>query len=246
MMKHVLALTVLLSSGIAQASEGAHWGYSGEGAPENWGKLSPEYSTCASGKNQSPIDLSNLIEARLKPIRFQYQAGAKEIINNGHTVQVNFAPGSNIFLDDHGYELKQIHFHAPSENQINGKSFPMEGHLVHADKEGHLAVIGVMFTEGIANPTIAQAWKQMPEQPGVKNAVSAPLLTQATGLLPALRDYYQFGGSLTTPPCTEGVTWLVMKRPVRVSKAQLQQFAKVMRHPNNRPVQPVNNRPVLK
>lgn len=227
----------------AHANGPAHWGYTGEGAPEHWGQLSPDYAICGSGKNQSPIDLDNFVEAELADISFAYSAGGQELINNGHTIQVNFAPGSSVSLDGQNFALKQYHFHSPSENTIQGQSFPLEVHLVHADAAGNLAVIAVMFSEGDENPALSQAWSLMPSQAGDKVALTTPV--SAAEILPQDHSYYRFNGSLTTPPCSEGVRWLVMKTPVSVSAEQVKKFAELMQHPNNRPVQPVNARPVL-
>lgn len=242
MKKTVSALAFSLLSCAAFAGSGAHWEYAGEAGPENWAKLSPEYGTCA-GKNQSPINIDGLIESELKPIAFNYGSGTTEILNNGHTVQVNAQPGSSISIDGIVFELKQLHFHAPSENLIKGKSFPIEAHLVHADKDGHLAVVAVMFEEGKANKALEKAWAQMPKHAGDKLALTPGLAPQE--FLPKDRNYYRFNGSLTTPPCSEGVRWLVMKQPVTASREQVAAFAHVMHHPNNRPVQSVNARPVL-
>lgn len=244
MKKLVIIAMVLVISVAAYASGVTHWNYSGDAGPEHWGELSPQFTVCSEGKNQSPINLTRFIEADLKPIRIHYQVGGNEILNNGHTIQVNFAPGSKIFVDGHEFALKQYHFHAPSEHHINGKSYPMEAHLVHSDKDGNLAVMGVMFVEGEANEAIAKAWSHMPGKAGIKRKLSSAV--SAEGILPSNRDYYRYNGSLTTPPCTEGVCWLIMKEPVTASKAQLQKFTHVMHHPNNRPLQPVNARPVLK
>ncbi|MFD2273331.1 carbonic anhydrase [Undibacterium arcticum] len=159
-------------------------------------------------------------------------------------MQINYAAGSSVTVDSIRFELKQFHFHAPSENLINGKSYPMEAHLVHADKDGNLAVIAVMFKEGAENKALSKIWPLMPKDAGETNALSSPVA--AAALLPAKRDYYRFNGSLTTPPCSEGVRWLVMKQPITVSKAQVEAFSHVMHHPNNRPVQAVNSRTVLK
>jgi carbonic anhydrase len=166
------------------------------------------------------------------------------IANNGHTIQIDYAPGSALTLDGRVYELKQFHFHAPSENKIAGKQYPLEGHLVHADKDGNLAVVAVMFREGSANPQLAKLWEKLPAKAGDKAELPAGL--GVAQLLPKQRDYYRFHGSLTTPPCSEGVSWLVLKKPVTVSKSQVEQFSKVVGFANNRPVQPVNARPVLR
>jgi carbonic anhydrase len=220
-----------------------HWGYSGEAGPDNWSKVDAKNVMCALGRNQSPIDLADFVEADLKPLKIDYKATAAEIINNGHTVQVNYAPGSTLTVDNRAFELKQFHFHAPSENRIKGKPFPMEGHLVHADKDGNLAVVAVMFETGAANALLDKAWAAMPAQAGGKAALPAGL--NVLQMLPADRDYYRFNGSLTTPPCSEGVRWLVLKKPATVSKAQIDQLSKTLGFANNRPVQPVNARPVL-
>ena len=248
-MIHGLAVAALLSAtpqheSLAAGHGAAHWGYTGEAGPAHWASLKPEFSTCGNGKNQSPIDLTGFIEAELQPIAFDYGTAATEVVNNGHTIQANYQPGSTITVDGHTFELKQFHFHSPSENTIDGESFPLEAHLVHADKDGNLAVVAVMFREGKANPTLAKLWQAMPEAAGKKTSLDHGV--SVNGILPSSRDYYRFNGSLTTPPCTEGVEWLVMKTPMTVSTEQVRQFGHVMHHPNNRPVQPVNARPVLK
>ena len=238
-----LAAAALLTACATSApSHKASWGYTGEGAPENWAKLSTDYGSC-SGKNQSPINLTGFLKAELAPLKPHYVAGGNEILNNGHTIQVNFAPGSNIVVDGTEFELKQFHLHAPSENQINGKTFPLENHLVHADKSGNLTVLAIMYEEGAENAGLAQFWSQSPAKAGDKAALSTPV--NAASLLPAKLDYYRFNGSLTTPPCSEGVRWLVLKHPVTASKAQIETFTRLMGGSNNRPVQPVNARPVL-
>jgi carbonic anhydrase len=222
---------------------GTHWGYTGDMGPDSWASLKPEFGAC-SGKNQSPINLAGMVEAELKPINFSYKAGGHEVVNNGHAIQVNVEAGSSIVVDGIQFDLKQFHFHSPSENRINGKSFPLEAHLVHSDKDGNLAVISVVFEEGKANPVVKSPWDQMPKAAGGKNAL--PTKVSATGLLPANRDYYRYNGSLTTPPCTEGVRWFVMKKAMTVSKEQVEAFKKTLGFPNNRPVQPANARTILK
>jgi len=244
MKKLILIFSMFVVSGCAQSGGGTQWEYSGQGGPEYWGNLSPEFDACSSGKNQSPINLAGFIEADLEPIGIHYQAGGSEIINNGHTIQVNYDPGSTTTIDDHSFELKQIHFHSPSENHINGESYPLEAHLVHADESGNLAVIAVMFVEGEANEALAQAWEHMPTEAG--DAHSLPSSIAAEGILPSTRDYYRFNGSLTTPPCSEGVRWIVMTETVTASTGQIESFSRVIHHPNNRPLQPANARPVLK
>ena len=157
---------VLLASGVAYAGGGTPWGYAGAAGPAHWGELRPEFTACSVGKNQSPINLTGFIASDLPPLGMHYQIGGKAIHNNGHTVQVTYAPGSTMVVDGHVFALTQYHFHAPSEHHINGTASPMEAHLVHADKDGNLAVIAVMFVEGPANASLAQAWTHMPEKAG--------------------------------------------------------------------------------
>ena len=243
MSKLAIALIMGLAAGPPGTVLAQHWGYDGESGPQNWGKLDGKFATCASGKNQSPIDLNAFIEADLKPLKRNYKAGIADVVNNGHTVQINYAPGSTLSVDGIMFELKQFHFHAPSENKINGKQFPLESHLVHADKDGNLAVVAVMFQEGAAHTLLAKLWDKMPNKAGEKSALPTGL--SVSQLLPKGGDYYRFNGSLTTPPCSEGVRWLVMKQPAAASKAQIQQFSKAIGFANNRPIQATNARAVL-
>lgn len=229
-----------LSSGCA--TQTSHWGYSGHEGPENWATLSSDNFAC-DGKNQSPINLSGFIEAELSPIQMNYVAGGNEILNNGHTVQVNYAPGSNIDVDGTAFELLQFHFHAPSENSIDGQSYPLEAHLVHVDADGNLAVVAVMFEQGAENAGLSEAWSKLPAHAGDKHEL--PQVVNATALLPENLDHYRFNGSLTTPPCSEGVRWLVMKEVVSASEQQITAFSQVLHEPNNRPLQAVNARVIM-
>jgi len=242
MKKILFAASLLMLSGAVMAAGGTQWDYAGAAGPENWGKLTPEYGAC-SGRNQSPINLAGMVDAKLTPLVFSYKKQAAEIVNNGHTVQIDVAPGNSIKLDGRQFDLKQFHFHAPSENLIKGKSYPLEGHLVHADKDGNLVVVAVMFEAGKASKTLAQAWKQMPAKAGDKATLSDKIAV--LDLLPAQHGYYRYNGSLTTPPCSEGVRWIVMKKPMSASKEQIVAFTAVLAHPNNRPLQAVNARTVL-
>jgi carbonic anhydrase len=239
--KAAFAAVALIATAGASAQ---HWGYEGEAGPANWSKIDPKFAMCALGRNQSPIDVTGFVEADLKPLKFAYAAAESEIVNNGHTVQVNYAPGSTLTVDGKQFELKQFHFHSPSENKIDGKQYPLEAHLVHADKEGNLAVVAVMFQEGAASAALTKLWDKMPAKAGDKNALPAGM--SVTALLPTERAYYRYTGSLTTPPCSEGVRWLVIKKTATASKAQIDKFAKTVGHPNNRPLNPVNARVVLK
>jgi carbonic anhydrase len=238
----LLGIVIMIGGTRGECKDG-HWGYIGNSGPEHWGELDQKFAVCSSGKNQSPINLKNFIEADLPPIDFNYNTPATSIVNNGHTVKVDHSPGSTIRIDGRQFELKQLHFHAPSENHLEGKSFAMEAHFVHADTNGNLAVIGVMYDIGASNPAIEALWQKMPKQSGDRHMLTNNI--RVTDLLPRDKSYYRFNGSLTTPPCSEGVRWLVMKRPITVSTQQLKTFEQVMRHPNNRNIQPINARTVL-
>jgi len=244
MLIQLLAVVVVFVSGAVYAAEKVHWGYSGHDGPEHWSELDRKFAACSAGKNQSPINLTGFIEAELESIQFYYKTSATEVLNNGHTIQVNYAQGSSVTIANQTFELKQFHFHSPSENHIEGKSFPMEAHLVHADKNGNLAVVAVMFEEGNTNSTIKALWSNMPEKQSDKHSLSS-LKINAMSLLPNEKSYYRFNGSLTTPPCTEGVEWFVMKQPVTVSKQEVEAFEHVMHHSNNRSVQLINARVIL-
>lgn len=243
MNKTLMAICTIAGLSTGCATHNSHWGYSGSEGTENWVKLSPDNFSC-SGKNQSPINLSGFIEADLTPITFNYKAGGQEILNNGHTVQVNYEKGSHISIDGIIFELLQFHFHAPSENHINGNSYPLEAHLVHADKDGNLAVVAVMFKEGEANKGLENAWITMPKHSGDKYPLSTRV--DVDNILPKSREYYRFNGSLTTPPCSEGVRWLVMKDAVSASADQIDAFSQALHEPNNRPLQALNSRVILK
>ena len=214
-----------------------HWAYEGEGGPEHWGDLKPEYRLCASGKRQSPIDIRDGIRVDLEKIQFDYQPSGFAVLDNGHTIQVNIAPGNSLQVMGRRYELLQFHFHRPSEERINGRQFDMVAHLVHKDAQGRLAVVAVLLEksrEDKPHPVIQSVWANLPLEKGEPLAAPQPL--DLAGLLPAERGYYTYMGSLTTPPCTEGVLWLVMRQPVGLASQQLGVFARL--YPMNaRPLQ---------
>ncbi|KGT47604.1 carbonic anhydrase [Acinetobacter sp. HR7] len=217
----------------------ADWDYE---QTQQWGSLSQKYAAC-NGLNQSPINIDRSIKAELEPLTFSYNTLIQSIQNNGHTVQVDFAQGGVLDLDGEQFELKQFHFHTPSENQIKGKSYPLEIHFVHANAQGELAVVAMMYEQGKENLLLKQMWKRLPKQKGEKVVLSKPQPVQS--MLPENKEYYRFSGSLTTPPCSEGVRWLVLKEIQTASQQQIQQFADLMGHPNNRPIQPLNGRVVV-
>jgi carbonic anhydrase len=224
----------------AQSFEGVRWGYAGPGAPENWAKLHPGYAVCGTGKRQSPIDIRGGIKVDLDPIRFDYRNTLFRITDNGHTVQVDVAEGNTITVTGRSYQLQHLQFHRPSEVRINGKPFDMAVHLVHKDYDDNLAIIAVLLEKGDEHPVIQTLWNHLPLEVGM--GVTPPdAAIDLAKLLPAGRAYYTHMGSLTTPPCTENVTWMVFKEAVQISPEQSSIFARL--YPNNaRPVQPAHDR----
>lgn len=220
-----------------------HWGYHGPYGPANWGELLPEYALCGAGRNQSPVNLTGFIEAELPPLTINYAGMVIDLRNNGHTVQADYHPGSSLVVDGRIFHLKQFHFHAPSENLLNGRAYPLEVHFVHSDDHGNLAVVAVLFQTGEENRSLSKLWDQLPEHAGTSRILAAQV--RADELLPDDRDYYRYNGSLTTPPCSQGVLWLVMKQTPSVSTEQVETFTAAIGGPNNRPVQPLNARVVL-
>jgi carbonic anhydrase len=241
----VVVFLLCAAAAAATAQEhkaGPHWGYTGEASPENWGGLDPAFATCKTGQHQSPIDITETEKAKLDAIDFHYQASPLKVIDNGHTIQVSYAPGSFITVGGHSYNLMQFHFHHPSEEKIRGKSSAMVAHLVHADANGKLAVVAVLLQPGSTNGTIQSVWDNLPSEKNAVHAVDS-VTVNAADLLPRAHGYYTFAGSLTTPPCSEDVTWFVLKMPTTISTAELAVFAKL--YPlNARPVQPLNGRVV--
>ena len=236
-----LSLAVACADAAAPAAH-PHWSYGGHGGPADWGALEPEFATCKLGRHQSPIDIKGAKTADLPAIAFHYQPAPLAVIDNGHTIQVNYAPGSWIDLGGSRYELVQFHFHKPSEEKIDGKAHAMVAHLVHKNAEGKLAVVAVLLDGGGASATIDAIWKHLPAEKE-KEAVAAGISVDASALLPQDRGYYTFEGSLTTPPCSEHVTWLVLKSPLRIADGEIAQFGTI--YPMNaRPTQPGNGRPI--
>ena len=212
----------------------AHWDYAGGAGPEAWGRMKPEFSKCSSGTRQSPIDIRDGIKVNLDPVRFDYKPSAFRVLDNGHTVQVNVGPGNSIEVMGRRNDLLQFHFHRPSEERINGKQFDMVAHLVHKDIDGRLAVVAVLLDRGSAHPLVQSVWNNLPLEKGDEVAARSSLDMNA--LLPTERSYFTYMGSLTTPPCSEGVLWMVMKQPVAISPEQIGIFARL--YPMNaRPIQ---------
>jgi len=211
-----------------------HWSYAGEGAPEHWGELKPDFKLCAIGTRQSPIDIRDGFKVDLEKIQFDYRPSGFAVLDNGHTIQVNIAAGNSLQVMGRRFELQQFHFHRPSEERINGRQFEMVAHLVHKDAEGRLAVVAVLIERGSDHPLVQTIWNNLPLEK--MEALSAPGAIDAGQLLPADKAYYTYMGSLTTPPCTEGVLWMVLRQPVQLSAQQIDIFARL--YPMNaRPLQ---------
>ncbi|MFZ5880457.1 MAG: carbonic anhydrase [Chloroflexota bacterium] len=217
-----------------------HWTYEGEEGPEHWGDLDATYAVCGAGTSQSPIDVSNPTEQDLANIVFHYQPSAVNILNNGHTVQVNYDSGSYIELDGVRYDVVQFHYHAPSEHAVDGKLFAAELHIVHKNAAGALAVVGILLDEGAQNDAYQPFIANLPAEKS--DAHDAGVKIDAASLLPGVQTTFRYSGSLTTPPCTEGVSWLVMTTPVELSAEQLHALEALFEEGNNRPIQPLNDR----
>jgi len=262
---YAVSLVGTLAAAPLAAQEAPHFAYSGDRGPDNWSALSPDFATCSAGKSQSPVNISGTQDVDLPGLDIKYTSDALNFANNGHAVQANYAAGSTLDDQYHAvapnrahvgyargstvghldstYELKQFHFHSPSEHQLEGRNLPAEIHFVHADKNGHLAVVGVFVAEGAAHPTISTLWQSLPSKEGQSNGLDEGI--SALDLLPASKDYDYYQGSLTTPPCSEGVRWVVMNEPITMSGDQIAALKKAIGFDNNRPVQPLNGRAIL-
>ena len=218
----------------APSHQSVHWSYGGEGGPIRWADMSPEWAACGKGSRQSPIDIRSGIKVDLEPIGFDYKPTGFSIIDTGHTIQVNLGAGNHITVGGRMFELVQFHFHRPSEERINGRAYDMVAHLVHRDANGKLAVVAVLIERGAARKLVQTVWNNMPLE---KNELVTPAgAMDMNDILPAKREYFTYMGSLTTPPCSEGVLWMVMKDPVTISQEQIDIFARLYEM-NARPIQ---------
>jgi carbonic anhydrase len=227
-----------------------HWGYEADDGPDSWGAMDPDWRLCAAGREQSPIDLANAAEIELpaaeidtpsgEEVEVLNQAGVVDALDNGHTIQINTATGETMTVGDKTYALVQFHFHAPSEHTVDGEHFPMEMHFVHQADDGALAVLGVPVAEGAPNAGIAPLLAQVAHAPGTATTIRMPV-DFAEHVFTGVTGIYHYSGSLTTPPCSEGVNWYIRKTPTELSKEQIAEFTEVYDH-NNRPVQALNER----
>lgn len=227
---------------VAAEPHARHWDYEGAGAPDKWGQLQADFRACDLGLQQSPIDLRDARPASMESIDLTFVEMPLRVLNNGHTIQVNCTPGSGMRIGAERYELVQFHFHHPSEHLLDGTRFELECHFVHRSAGGALAVIGLLLRPGAANPTLQAVWDVMPAAEGPEIAAAARI--NAGDLLPRDRSYFRYNGSLTTPPCSEGVLWTVLKTPVEAAPEQLRRFA-LLFPGNARPVQNLARRFLL-
>ncbi|HEX8012440.1 MAG TPA: carbonic anhydrase family protein [Casimicrobiaceae bacterium] len=237
----VVLFTVASSGGGAEAA----WSYSGATGPAKWAALSKEFKQCKVGEKQSPIDIPDekARKGDLAPLLFNYKPSPLKIIDNGHTIQVSYAPGSFVSIEGKRYELQEFHFHKPSEEKINGKGHDMDVHLVHKGPDGKLIVIAILVEAGKESKLIKSLWANLPKEKGKEQTIDAVKI-DAVDLLPNDKGYYTYAGSLTTPPCTEDVTWYVLKSPIQVSAEQIARFGRL--YPMNaRPIQPFNDRDIM-
>lgn len=223
------------------ATPGGGWSYQGETGPEHWDRLSVDFDACRSGRQQSPVDISNRWPGHLPPLSFQYRSSYLSMLNDGHTIRVLYEPGSFLRIAGQRYELLEFHFHTPSEHTFQGVPADMEIHLVHRDGYGHYAIVAIPVVAGRRhNVVMARIGQNLPPYPGEEYA------DYRTGikpifLLPTNREYVSYPGSLTEPPCTEGVQWLVFLHPVEVSAEYVGRIRQIMGN-NARPIQPLNDR----
>ncbi len=240
-----LLFALLVITGLGSAQTPAHWDYYGKTGPLGWGRLDPAYRLCSQGKEQSPIDIRGAkLNKALQPIEFHYMAASVEVENTGNTVEVHVKPGSYIVADGVRYDLQQFHFHHPGEEAVNGKLADMDVHLVHKSADGKLAVLAVRLSQdrGDPNATMASLWQHLPAAAG--KTEKDPDMINPGGFLPADRGYWTYMGSLTVPPCTEGVRWFVFEQPVSISRSQLRAFEALGYQINSRPLQDRNGRKI--
>ena len=250
LLRGALACACCAKAGVAIASDvpahgsavAAHWSYEGDGNPEKWGDLQSDFKMCQLGLEQTPIDLNSGIKGDVGSVDYDYKPLPLRLVNNGHTIQLNADPGSACVIGGTRYELLQFHLHHPSEHLLAGKGFDLECHLVHKSSAGALAVTGVFIRPGAANATLRAFFDQMPakEGPELKAAGSIDI----AGMVPKAAGYFRYMGSLTTPPCSEGLTWTVHKEPLEASVEQIRKFAALFPR-NARPLQKRNRRFVI-
>ncbi len=227
---------------LSPAPDGPRWTYTGDLAPQHWHTLESDFATC-NGDNQSPIDINTTFDTDLSPIAFHYETPLQTANNTGQSIRFTYPVSKHIIVDSKVFFLREMDLHAPSENRINGEAFPLEIQLTHESLAGEIAVVALMATRGVAMPAFTNLLQALPTHTDGSNVMARP--PNPAALLPTRQDYFRFNGSLTTPPCTEGVRWFVLKDPVTLSAGQLDTVVGALSEPNNRPVQALNARMVL-
>ena len=235
-----LFLAGSLSMAYAEKDHGAHWEYEGDTGPDHWGDLKEEFLVCKDGENQSPVNFEQVDKAKAPQLEFHYKETPLNIVNNGHTIQVNYESGSYLMIGERKFDLLQFHFHVPSEHSVKGKPLDMEMHLVHKNEKNDLAVVGVFYTVAGTNRSLNPIWENLPKKVNepFKNET---IIVNANDFLPENKNYFFYSGSLTTPPCSEGVLWHVLNQPLPVTQEQVDRFKELMGN-NARPAQPLNQR----
>ena len=219
----------------------AEWSYTGDTSPSHWGDLNTDYALAKIGKEQSPVNIEGALATNLPKLEINYHPAKIDLVYNGHTVEEMEEKGSTLTYGKQTFELQQFHFHSPSEHTVDGRHFAMEMHLVHKSEAGKVAVLGVLIEEGESNAAFDGVWDYLLSDSNREQ--KADVTIDASTLLPENHQYYSYEGSFTTPPCTEGVLWMVMKNPVQLSKEQVEKFRAII-NGNNRPIQPLNGRTV--
>lgn len=247
-MKKIVLISLLFLSAncFATGYPDPSWSYNGKTGPEKWATIKPAYALCGNGKHQSPINITNSQTAKKPTLRFNYQMAPLRLINDGITLRQLFVenkPAESISIDGKKYRLVNIHFHLPSEHTLNKQRYPMEVHLVHEDNKGKLAVIAVLLKKGHFNRFLATEIVNLPPE---KDKINSAFEIKINPLwaLPSKKDFYIYQGSLTTPPCTEDVTWIVMQQPIEASAQQIAFIEKRVINDNSRPVQELDGRPI--
>ena len=238
----VIAAALLWPMVVLGSEQTPHWDYEGDDGPEHWGDIAQEFDMCRRGRNQSPIDLVAFVDAPLPELKFEYQPQAELIERNtGHAIQETVVAGNFVSIMGNRYELKQFHFHSPSEHTVSGEYYPMEVHLVHQNEEGDYLVVGLLFEEGEHNPAL----DELPSFRAERGEDPTAGEFDYNEIVERRNQYFYYNGSLTTPPCTEGVRWIVMDEPITASPSQIQHYHDLLGFDNNRPLQPRNARLLL-
>lgn len=240
-----VTLLCAMSGHAVNAAELPVWGYYGETGPNHWGELDPDFATCAKGQAQSPINIGLSQVTQMRPPQFRYKASKLELVNQGRGVIAKVEPGSWLHIDGKKYELKHFEFRTPSEHKVRGRELAMELQFVHQNPQGETAIVGVLARVTFRpHAVLKRIWAHLPSEPG-KSSDMGGMRLNLISLLPMKHDFVTYQGSLTHPPCSEGVRWLVMQTPIRVSKKQVDTFTRLIGN-NARPVQALNGRKLLK